>query len=179
MRQPDIERVHDVVFVGGVGQTWSSDVLEAVAAAIPSFKWWGYGAKSLSPRSALARAYQGEAWGKSMYEILSAAKICLNRHSSAAHGYANNMRMYEATGSGALLLNDWASNLGDFFELGEEVESYCSAEQAVWKIRWLLDHDDERRRMAEAGRLRTLRDHSYAVRMKAVSYAMERLCQPA
>ena len=42
----------------------------------------------------------------------------LNRHIDVAEGYANNMRLFEATGVGALLLTEAAPNLADLFEPG-------------------------------------------------------------
>ena len=45
-----------------------------------------------------------------------------------AKSYANNMRLYEATGVGALLVTDWKENLGEMFEPGKEVVAYRSPE---------------------------------------------------
>ena len=39
-----------------------------------------------------------------MYNILSRSKISFNRHINVAENNANNMRLYEATGMGSLLL---------------------------------------------------------------------------
>jgi hypothetical protein len=45
------ERDIDVSFVGGVGNPshwkYGMEVLNAVAEAIPTFKWWGYGVETL------------------------------------------------------------------------------------------------------------------------------------
>ena len=39
-----------------------------------------------------------------MYKILGRSKISFNRHINTAENNANNMRLYEATGMGSLLL---------------------------------------------------------------------------
>jgi spore maturation protein CgeB len=41
-----------------------------------------------------------------MFKILARSKIVINRHGTIAGNYAVNMRMYEATGSGAMLVTE-------------------------------------------------------------------------
>ncbi len=167
------DRIHDVVFIGGVGAPghWTSGMrtLHAVAEAIPTFKWWGYGAEHLPVNSALFQKYQGEAWGLDMYRIMLQSKIVLNRHGEVAEGYANNMRMFEATGCGAALLTEASKNLGTFFELAHgfhEVAPYASIDEAIETIKLLIKYGAG---LAARGQQRTLRDHTYAQRMKTVS----------
>ena len=59
-------------------------------------------------------------------------------------------------------MTESAPNLADFFEPGKEVVSYDGPDDLVDKLRHYLEHDDERRAIAEAGQMRTLRDHTYA-----------------
>lgn len=172
------DRIHDVVFIGGVGNPshwkYGMEVLEAVAREIPTFKWWGYGVRELPADSALRSKYQGEAYGIDMYEILLQSTICLNRHGEVAEGYANNMRLFESTGCGALLLTERSPNLSKFFSL-EEVVRYSSPKEAVWMVRYFLEHDAARRKIAAAGQKRTLKDHTYAQRMKVVSETLKEM----
>ena len=60
----------------------------------------------LAPGSPLRSAYQGAAWASSMYDKLFNARITLNHHIGISGDFANNMRLYEATGVGSLLLTD-------------------------------------------------------------------------
>jgi spore maturation protein CgeB len=115
----------------------------------------------------------GRVFGLDMYEVLARARVVLNMHIDAAGGLAGNMRMFEATGMGALLLTDAASNLGELFEHGREVVAYDSVEDAVAKVQRLLTDDAELNSIARAGQARTLRDHSTVVR----SLELERLLQ--
>ncbi len=172
-----IERDIDVSFVGGVGAPshwrYGMKVLNAVAEAIPTFKWWGYGAECLPSNSALLDKYQGEAWGLKMYDILRRSKIVLNRHGEVAEDYANNMRMFEATGCGALLVTEQKDNLGDYFAQ-DEVIDYGSAQHAVDIIRHYLNSrifmdGTDPAQIAARGQARTLKDHTYARRMETVS----------
>lgn len=176
------ERIHDCVFIGGVGNPshwrYGMEVLETVAREIPTFKWWGYGIETLPANSVLRAKYQGQAFGLDMYEILLQTKICLNRHGEVAQGYANNMRMFESTGCGAMLLTEHAPNLSDYFSF-EEAVGYATPNDAVQKIRYYLSHDEERQWIADHGQKRTLRDHTYAQRMKVVSETLKEMLCPA
>ena len=115
--------------------------------------------------SPIRRAYSGPAWGKDMYAVIRRSVLTLNHHGSVPP-YANNMRLYEATGVGTLLVTDWKENLGEMFEPGREVVAYRSPEECVELVRYYLDHDAERERIARAGQERTLREHTYYHRMR-------------
>lgn len=106
-----------------------------------------------------------------MFKILAQSKIVINRHTQKiekhyASKYANNMRLYEATGMGALLITDFKESFGDLFEVGKEVEIYHSLEELSEKINYYSQHDKEREKIAQAGQKRTLKDHTYQVRAK-------------
>ena len=167
------------VFVGGYSAHHQAGTkqLEAIAHHVP-IEFWGYGGESLPETSPIRQRYHGEAWALDMYTILGRAKIALNRHIGIAGKYANNMRLYEATGMGACLLTDAKENLGQLFELDREVVTYRSTEECVEKIRYLLEHDDERAAIAKAGQARTLREHTYAHRMQELVEIIKRHWKP-
>jgi hypothetical protein len=158
---------HDVVFVGGLSPRHAArtEWLEAIARAVP-LKWWGYGVESLSPNSPLRRMHQGEAWGLDMYNIFYNSRIVLNHHIDEAEDNANNMRLYEATGTGAMLLTDAKKNLGDLFVPDREVVAYNDAADCAEKVRYFLAHEDERAAIALGGQQRTLSSHTYLRRME-------------
>lgn len=110
-----------------------------------------------------ARSYPA-LFSLSMYQKLRESQITLNTHIDTSAQYASNMRLYEATGVGTCLLTDWKQNLHEVFEPDVEVVTYRSAEEAIEKFRYLLAHDDERRKIATAGQCRTLRSHTFDVR---------------
>jgi|GEM_PF-1852891 len=99
-------------------------------------------------------------FGLDMMEALSRTRVTLNRHTDAMNGYAGNMRLFEATAAGTCLLTDACVNLGDLFEADHEVVTFSSADEAAEKVRYLLDHEDERRAIAEAGYRRVVKDHT-------------------
>ena len=87
-----------------------------------------------------------------MYEIPAHSQVTLNRHIEAAEGFANNMRLFEATGVGAMLVTDDGKSLSELYRSAEEVVSYANQDDAVRALRRFVDNEDERLRFAEAGR---------------------------
>jgi len=162
---------HEAVFVGNLGRTQharGNDLLERAAERVP-IEFWGYKLDDRSPESPLASRYRGEAWGLDMYRVLAEARIAVNRHIDVAENNANNMRLYEATGAGSLLLTDQKQNLGELFDVGSEVVAYRDEEELVQAIEHYLTREDERQEVAAAGQRRTLRDHSFSVRMRELA----------
>jgi hypothetical protein len=125
---------------------------------------WGPGDEPLSPQSSIRKAYKGQAWGLEMYQTLAKSKITLNPYADVPT-YATNMRLFEATGVGTLLMTEWAKNLPELFEPDNEVVAYRSAEECAELIQYYLDHEDERQAIARAGQERTLKEHTYFNRM--------------
>ena len=100
-----------------------------------------------------------------MFDILRRSRISLNHHIGISGPYANNMRLYETTGVGALLLTDWKENLAEMFEPGAEAAVYRTPAECVQAIDYYLNHEAERVQTARAGHERTLRQHTYRQRM--------------
>lgn len=156
-----------IVFIGGLSNDHAERIefLERLAASHP-VDIWGYGLESLSENSVLRQFHHGELWALEMYQVLAGADIALNHHINVADAYANNMRLYEATGVGTLLLTDQKDNLSTLFEPGKEVVAYSSAEEALELVDYYLGHEEERQEIARAGQARTLREHTYYYRMQ-------------
>lgn len=171
-------RTYDCTFVGGVGTPshWSygMEVLETVAMNIPTSRFYGYGYNLLPSSSVLCNKFYGPAWGLDMYEVLGQSRIVINRHGEVASKYANNLKLFETTLMGALLVTDLKANIRDFFE-PDECVTYDSPADAVDKIRYYIAHPLQAVTIAARGQARTLRDHTYAKRMPLVSETLEAL----
>lgn len=175
-RLPPASEEHGAVFVGGLGRSWhgdGNDLLGVAAEQVP-IDFWGYGADTWAEDSPIRSRYHGEAWGIEMYRVFRASRIALNRHIDAAAGHSNNLRLYDTTGTGCLLLTDHGSNLAELFEPGREVVTYRSADELVAQIRRYLADDDARHEIAAAGQRRTLAEHSWPVRMREYLELVER-----
>lgn len=104
-------------------------------------------------------------YGLDMYQALADSRIALNTHIDVAEAKAGNMRLFEATGTGACLVTDWKENLGDYFELDKEVIAYHHPEECIEKIDYLLKNEDVRQSVAHLGQKKTLQKHSLKSRI--------------
>jgi spore maturation protein CgeB len=157
----------DFSFVGGISRHHGGAIpLLEYLTEQTDMRVFGYGADSLPSGSPIRLRHGGEVWGMDMYRALARSRITLNRHINVAENNANNMRLYEATGVGALLLTDRKDNLHEIFQIGKEVIVYSSKEEAAELVRHYLDHPQEAEQIAKAGQARTLREHTYVQRMQ-------------
>jgi spore maturation protein CgeB len=116
------------------------------------------------------------AFGLDMYDIFRRSRITFNIHMTATTGTnIGNIRMFETTGMGTCLLTDNGYNMPDLFEDGKEVVTYCSLDECIEKARYLLDHEDQCRSIAQAGQKRTLRDHTIRNRCQQVDAVIQPL----
>jgi spore maturation protein CgeB len=167
------ERDVPLSFVGSVSPAHRGRValLEATVAEGLPIDIWSNGTIPGSRR-------HEPAWGAGMYRVLARSQLTLNSHGEHAAGYANNLRLFEATGMGALLLTEAAPNLGDLFSPGDEVVTYRDVLSLTRAASYYLDHPDEARAIADAGRARTLRDHTWTVRMAQLLALIEPSASP-
>jgi hypothetical protein len=163
------ERTIPVSFAGimhnRVSYKTRRELLERLGTALGGdMSIWASAFGDLPPESAIRPRHQGEAWAQEFYRVLARSKIVLNCHGDLEGPYAANIRLFEATGMGTLLVTDWKENLPRLFEPGKEVVTYRSAEECVELVHYYLHHEAERLAIAHAGHQRTLRDHTYEQR---------------
>ena len=108
-------------------------------------------------------------FGLDYYQIIAKSKISVNYHSNYAFGDVGNIRMFQTTGMGSCLVNDFGNNLSDLFEPDFEIVIYKSTEEAIEKIKFLLENDNYRKQIAESGQLRTLKDHTAFKRCEQIN----------
>lgn len=123
--------------------------------------------------SPLTSMMQGAAWGLDMYRVLARSAITINRHIDIAEQFANNLRLYEATGMGALLVTDAKTNLAELFEPGREVVVYRNANECAEMVEYYSAHPAEGAAIAAAGQQRTLSTHTWLDRMSHIAELIE------
>jgi spore maturation protein CgeB len=104
-------------------------------------------------------------------EVKKTLKSWLGMNSERAAAPANMSysqqikgRNFEVPGCGGMLLTGRADNLEDYYEVGQEVACYENTADLIDKIKYYLQHEDERVALAEAGYRRTLAEHTYVHR---------------
>ncbi len=178
-------------FVGG----WSNVHVNRKVAlnkliSLTPLKIWGYGyEKKYSKRefnyyknlffqknSQILNAYQGEVWGLPMYEVLKKSLITFNIHEDLLNGAVGNMRMFEATGVGTMVLNDNGCNLATLFEPGKEIESYNSIPEAVEKVSYYSEHPEKAVEIGRNAQKRTLKEYNYDLYAEHLIAIINKLC---
>jgi spore maturation protein CgeB len=92
-------------------------------------------------------------------------------------GNANQIkaRTFEVPGAGGFLLTDPAPGMGEVYNIGLEIEVFSNYVELERKIRYYLEHLDERDRVAQAGYLRTACEHTYEKRLEGlIRFALDR-----
>jgi len=166
----------EVTFVGNLG---SKDQylsrrcdLEKVIDAGYKLKWWG----PKIPRKfstipllfgRLGRAYGGRfVWGEEYAKLARLSKIFLAFDSMPHIRKSMSARMYTAVGCGAFYLCRYVDGMEEVLEPGKEIAVFRSEHEMMDMIGRYLKNDAERKRIAEAGKNRVLREHTYEVRAR-------------
>jgi spore maturation protein CgeB len=63
---------------------------------------------------------------------------------------------------GACYMTEWTAGLGELYELGEEVESYRTSEELLFKLGELAKDSVRRKLMRQRAQRRALTDHTAA-----------------
>lgn len=101
-----------------------------------------------------------------MIRVFQSSRINLNL--SAASAQTTNQikgRNFEIPACGGFQLSGYAERLAEFFEIDKEIVCYRSRAELAEKVSYYLDHEDQRKEIAEAGYRRVLRDHTYEQRL--------------
>lgn len=165
---------HDFVFTGNMYPAHQNraDILKQVASRVPIEVWTDAKLGDAYKDAKVTR--RPAVWGMDMYRVLARSRIVLNSHLDSTGDWATNQRLFEVTGVGSLLLTDQKRNMPDLFEPDREAVTYSSVEELVEKVAYYLEHEEERREIAEAGRRRTLTDHTTRQRGRRIAEILAR-----
>jgi spore maturation protein CgeB len=75
------------------------------------------------------------------------------------------LRIIDILGCGGFLLTNYQPDMDRHFVAGEDYVYYESAEDAVRKAAYYLEHEDERLRIAESGHRKVMSAHTYKDRV--------------
>ena len=139
-------RTIDVSFVGSLTKNTEASRLELLQRVKDRF-----------PNNCI-----GMQWPDQMAQTYAQSKIVVN----AAIKSDVNMRVFEALASGALLITDEANGLEDLFIDGKHLVIYHNDDDLLDLIEYFLEHDDERERIAAAGKALVYDRHTYDHRTK-------------
>lgn len=102
------------------------------------------------------------------------AKIVLGHTGWPNVSMSMSARDYRTMGAGGFLLTNHVQDIETWLDVGKECETYKTKEECVEKIKYFLQHDFERKTIAEAGFKAVHEKHKFVDRIKQV---LEDLCQ--
>ena len=107
-------------------------------------------------------------------KIFNATDINLNLHSCPERdgvdpgGDFVNPRTFELAACGAFQLVDARVHLPEVFEVGKEIVVFRNTEELRAQIAYFLEHEAERKEIAERARVRVLKEHTYEHRLRTM-----------
>lgn len=124
--------------------------------------------KSLTDKGINVQAF-GLGWANGkitqteMITIFNQAKIVLNFSSSDRNPHLKFLkgRIFEIPSTGAFLLTEVCEELEDFFEVGKHVDTFHDEKSLYEKVKYYLDHEEERKQIAEHGRKHVLEKYTF------------------
>ena len=102
------------------------------------------------------------------FSLIAESKLVLNIHREE-DADIGNIRCFEVTGMGSCLVTNHREGLSDFFDVDNDIVTFETAEECAEKIKYLLSHPDEVKRISENGRRATLERHTVAERCKKIA----------
>lgn len=153
-RDMKMQRIHDVTFVGrAYGRRM--DFVRVLRNKGVNIRTFGQGWNK-SPR-----IHQSD-----LLKIYNQSKISLNiSFSSTEKGELQiKGRDFEAPSCGSLLLTQEQESLSQYFTPNKEIVTYKDAYDAADKIKYLLKNQDILNRIAENGKRRVIREHTFEKR---------------
>ncbi len=160
----------DIVFIGGCDRD-RLPYITAMLKAMPDLRLHLYGG-FWNRYPALRKYYRGFALGREFRLAVGGAKIVFNLIRRANRD-DHVMRTFEIPACGGFMLTDKTDAQCSFLAEDKEASYFSSGEEMVDKIRYYLNHDTERQRIAEAGYRRiTGGKNTYGDRLKTILRAV-------
>jgi hypothetical protein len=152
---PHDRRRYDVIFTGThLACFGEREKMLKQISALCSLKWIGANASQRVIGHDFFMAYQA-----AKVAFVPPPAACTNDH------YWSN-RLYLAAGTGTPCLVGYTPGLEDHYEDGKEIICFRNDAEMKTKLAALLSDTELRQRIGDAGRARTLRDHTYDVRAR-------------
>jgi len=102
--------------------------------------------------------------GDDMVDAINSYKIHLNCNISNDINY----RTFETTGCGTFLITNYTTGLEKLFDFDKEIVVYNDLNDLDNKVKYYLENEEEREKIAKAGYERSKKDHTYYERSKTL-----------
>jgi len=99
--------------------------------------------------------------------IFNQSKINLNITAKSIRS-GLSLRIFDVLGCGGFLITNYQAELPEFFNVGEDIETYSSMEELYDKTAFYLSHDTQRESIARSGYEKVKKFHSYDLRLTQI-----------
>ncbi len=114
-------------------------------------------------------------FGVEMFNLVSKSKILINTHIDDTE-YAGNMRLFEGTGLGCLVLTDYKKDLDKLFKIGNEIDVYENERDLIEKCKYYLSNEKKLNTVSALGQRKTIENYNYEKRILILDqYIKEKL----
>lgn len=174
----------DITFVGNLGSKpqylQRRESLERIINEGFQLKWWG----PRIPRKLstiplilgkLGRSYGGKfVWGEEYAKVAKLSEVFLAFDAMPHIRKSMSARMYTAVGCAAFYMSQHVDGIEEVLEPDKEIVTFHSEDEMIDKIKYYLPEEEKRKKIAEAGRQRVLKEHTYEVRLKEMISVIEK-----
>jgi spore maturation protein CgeB len=168
LSQHDGETYGCDIMIAGTLYYYRQEILQQLIRQLQDvhIKIWGSRPDWLLDR--LPGRYMGRhVYGDDKVRAALGAKICLNTlHYAEVNGL--NCRAFELAGCGGFQMLTWVPALAEHFEPDVEVVTFANVEELIEKCIYYLRNPSAATAIAERGRLRAHRDHTYEHRLTEI-----------
>ncbi len=134
-------------------------------------KQWQYRRETQRLMPAIIAHAKGRA--EDISTTFAAYEVCLNFSNVWSDGRPGSkliphvrLRDFEGPMSRTCYLTGHTDEIGEFYEVGKEIETYRTANELIEKTRFYLDHPESAERLRSAGYARAKRDHTWQKRFQ-------------
>jgi spore maturation protein CgeB len=156
----------DLCFIGAYSRDRERYLSKVSDFNLKIFGWKGW------EKSSLAKFYGGPLSLKESIRAYNCAKICINLNTvPPVNGV--NLKTFEIPAAGGFQLSDFREDVNDLFVVGEEIEIFHNENELREKVVFYMKNEQLRKNIAQAGRVRVLRDHTLEKRVAAILKILE------
>ncbi len=169
--QTSAEKSCDVLFYGtpgGMRRIFCLEQLSDYNLEVYGKRWKNY--KHVISNALFAKITHADIWGEHLIKTIHQSKIILNINSTQWHSIETgvNLRIFDILAMGGFLLTEHCEELNELFSIGQEFETFKSHEEMLDKVNYYLQHEDKRKRIAQAGHAKILRDFTWDKRVNQI-----------
>ncbi|MDP2939662.1 MAG: glycosyltransferase [Candidatus Omnitrophota bacterium] len=109
-------------------------------------------------------------------KIYNSSDIALDIHiffGTDKKAFDINPRVFEATACGAFVLTNESSYLANLYEIDKEIVCYSDVQELKQKIKYYLNHPQDRKAIAKQGQKRAHAEHTYEKRLGKILSIIE------